>query len=35
MIYGFKDDVTTIIDTGDMVKVKPETGEVTVIKKDA
>ena len=35
MVYGFKEDVTTIIDTGDMVKVEPETGEVTIIKKDA
>ena len=35
MIYGFKEDVTTLINTGDMVKVETETGEVTITKKDA
>ena len=32
MIYGFKEDVTKVIKTGDMLKIEPETGEVTIIK---
>ena len=35
MIYGFTEDVTEVIDTGDIVKVDSKTGEVTVVKKDA
>ena len=34
MIYGFKEDVTTVINTGDVIRVEPTTGQVTIIKKD-
>ena len=32
MMYGFNEDVTRVINTGDTVKVESETGEVTIIK---
>jgi predicted aconitase with swiveling domain len=34
MLYGFGKDVTQLINTGDQVEVNPETGEVTINKKD-
>jgi hypothetical protein len=34
MLYGFGEDVTQLINTGDQVEVNPKTGEVTINKKD-
>jgi hypothetical protein len=34
MLYGFGEDVTRLINTGDQVEVNPKTGEVTINKKD-
>jgi predicted aconitase with swiveling domain len=32
MLYGFEEDVTQLINTGDQVEVNPGTGEVTIYK---
>jgi len=35
MVYGFEEDMTVVIQTGDMVKVDTDKGEVVVTKKRA
>ena len=34
MLYGFGEDVTQLINTGDQVEVNPKTGEVIINRKD-
>jgi len=33
MLYGFGEDVTRLINTGDQVEVNPKTGEITIDRK--